>query len=85
MVLMGQRPLHPDVPPAELYLPAVHSTHGPPMGPVEPAAHWSEHETDDVLPGGEVLPKSHSMHKSSPEVVLYLPDTHMSHAPPFWP
>jgi len=52
--------VHVALPDAVLYLPATHSEHEPPSGPVEPALHVQSVETK--LPDGELEFAGHCMH-----------------------
>ena len=49
--------VHAALPAAGLYFPAAHAAHGPPFGPVEPAAHsCTTQSLSASLPAGERLP-----------------------------
>jgi hypothetical protein len=49
--------VQPALPEVVLYLPATHAAHGPPLGPVEPAAHSGVRQSSSAsLPAGERAP-----------------------------
>ena len=53
-VFSGQSSSHGADPASGLYLPAGHSSQGPPSGPNDPASHCKRHELEFALSGGEV-------------------------------
>ena len=70
-------------PDALLYLPASHSMHRPPSGPVEPALHL--HAAKAVLCSFELEPAGQLLQSAAPVVLLYLPASHAVHVPPSAP
>jgi hypothetical protein len=51
------------MPAVALYLPVTHAAHGPPSGPVQPAAHSGVTQSSSAsLPAGEDLPAGHDVH-----------------------
>ena len=66
---------HSVLPMIALYLPALHSTHAPPSGPVDPALHVQL--VFDELPAAECDPGMQIMQSVSaefPDVSRYLPE-----------
>ena len=68
------------LPRAALYVPGLHSAHGPPSGPEKPAL--QTHAVAAVLPAGDVLEARHPPHAALPACSLYVPTAHSVHAPP---
>jgi hypothetical protein len=57
------------LPAVALYLPATHAAHGPPSGPVEPAAHSGVTQSSSVsLPAGEDLMMDDELTKLETEI-----------------
>ena len=78
--------VHTVGPVALLYFPASHATHGPPLGPVKPAAQSLPiHAVLAVLATGEVVPVGQVKHDAGPVPVLYCPAKHAVHSPPLAP
>ena len=69
--------------PFNVYLPAPHSTHGPPSRPEKLAL--QTHAVAAVLPAGDVLEAGHPLQAALPSVSLYVPAAHSAHAPPLAP
>jgi hypothetical protein len=65
------------LPDTALNVPAKHSVHGPPSGPVYAALQVQLERA--VLPVGEELEAGQVVHASVPVVVLYFPASHATH------
>jgi len=86
----GQDPSHGPAPPVFLKVPAEHNSQGPPFGPKEPSLHTREHDSMDVLPGGDVWALSsastgQTTQAALPRFVLYVPIRHCEQNSPLFP
>jgi hypothetical protein len=66
--------VHCPGPPSDLNLPAAHSTHSPPSGPVRPARHLQA--VCSELPKIEVDPPAQGVQGPDPRELLYFPASH---------
>jgi len=83
--LPAAQAVHGAVPVTLLYFPATHAAHGPPSGPLEPAAHAPamSHVALDVAPtASEDQPALQFVHAAVPATALYFPAGHAAHAFP---
>ena len=78
--LPASQSVHSSLPVPALNLPATHSTHAPPSGPVEPAL--QTHAIAAVLAVGEAELSGHASHEVEPEWLENEPAAHWMQSPP---
>ena len=75
--------VHATEPVTDLYLPATHCVHAPPLGPVDPALQVQSDALSLASRASEFA--AQSVQAAEPATDLYLPNTHCVHTPPSGP